>query len=98
MAIAFVGIDLAKSVFAVNGVNPAGKPELVRPSVPRAKLHKMTTTSAGRRRLIICFWMDRLRPPRLLEHGAREHLIGQTDDPAWRSSVRRGGRPGSFRR
>jgi transposase len=41
MAIVFVGIDLAKNEFAVHGVNPAGKPELVRPSVPRAKLHKM---------------------------------------------------------
>jgi transposase len=34
MAIVFVGIDLAKNGFAVHGVNPAGKPELVRPSVP----------------------------------------------------------------
>ena len=33
MAIVFVGIDLAKSVFAVHGVNPAGKPERVCPSV-----------------------------------------------------------------
>jgi transposase len=33
MAIVFVGIDLAKNVFAVHGVNPAGNPELVRPSV-----------------------------------------------------------------
>ena len=41
MAIVFVGIDLAKNVFAVHGVNPAGKPELVRPSVPRTKLHEM---------------------------------------------------------
>jgi len=41
MAIVFVGIDLAKNVFAVHGVNLAGKPELVRPSVPRAKLHEM---------------------------------------------------------
>jgi transposase len=41
MAIVFIGIDLAKNVFAVHGVNPAGKPELVRPSVPRAKLHEM---------------------------------------------------------
>lgn len=38
MAILYVGIDLAKNVFAVHGVNEAGKPELVRPSVPRAKL------------------------------------------------------------
>ena len=41
MAIVFVRVDLAKSVFAVRGVNPAAKPELVRPSVPRTKLHKM---------------------------------------------------------
>ena len=38
MAIVFVGIDLAKSVFAVHGVNGAGKAALVRPSVARAKL------------------------------------------------------------
>ena len=38
MAILYVGIDLAKNVFAVHGVNEAGQPELVRPSVPRAKL------------------------------------------------------------
>ena len=38
MAILYVGIDLAKSVFAVHGVNEAGRPELVRPSVPRARL------------------------------------------------------------
>ena len=38
MAILFVGIDLAKNVFAVHGVNDAGKPELVRPAVARAKL------------------------------------------------------------
>jgi transposase len=41
MAIVFVGIDLAKNVFAVHRVNPTGKPERVRPSVPRAKLHEM---------------------------------------------------------
>jgi len=31
MAILFVGIDLAKNVDAVHGVNETGKPELVRP-------------------------------------------------------------------
>jgi hypothetical protein len=30
MAIGLVGIDLAKSVFAAHGINPACKPELVR--------------------------------------------------------------------
>ena len=38
MAIVTVGIDLAKNVFAVHGVGVAGKAELVRPEVPRAKL------------------------------------------------------------
>lgn len=41
MAIVFVGIDLAKNVFAVHGVDEHGKPALVRPSVPRAKLHAL---------------------------------------------------------
>lgn len=40
MSILYVGIDLAKNVFAVHGVNEAGKPALVRPSVARAKLHE----------------------------------------------------------
>ena len=33
-----VGIDLAKNVFAVNGVDEIGKPALVRPEVPRARV------------------------------------------------------------
>lgn len=41
MAIVFVGVDLAKNVFAVHGVDEAGKPALVRPSVARAKLHDL---------------------------------------------------------
>ena len=38
MAIVTVGIDLAKNVFAVHGVGESGKPKLVCPEVPRAKL------------------------------------------------------------
>lgn len=38
MAIVTVGIDLAKNVFAVHGVDETGRPALVRPEVPRAKL------------------------------------------------------------
>ena len=41
MAILTVGIDLAKNVFAVHGVNEAGKAELVRPAVPRSMLHEL---------------------------------------------------------
>lgn len=38
MAILYVGIDLAKNVFALHAVDDAGRVALVRPSVPRAKL------------------------------------------------------------
>jgi transposase len=38
MAIVTVGIDLAKSVFAVHGIDEGGKPALVRLEVPRGKL------------------------------------------------------------
>ncbi|WP_337049849.1 IS110 family transposase [Serratia fonticola] len=38
MTIVTIGIDLAKNIFAVHGVNAAGKPELVRSDVRRAKL------------------------------------------------------------
>jgi hypothetical protein len=33
MAILFAGIDLTKNVFAMHGVNEAGKPELLKPAV-----------------------------------------------------------------
>jgi transposase len=36
MAILYLGIDLAKNVFAVHAINESGRPELVRPSVLRA--------------------------------------------------------------
>lgn len=42
MTIVMVGIDLAKNVFAVHGVDATGKPVLLRPSVPRAKLAAQT--------------------------------------------------------
>lgn len=38
MAIVTLGIDLAKNVFALHGVDATGKAVLVRPSVPRGKL------------------------------------------------------------
>lgn len=37
-AIVTIGIDLAKNVFAVHGVDATGKSALVRPSVARSKL------------------------------------------------------------
>ncbi len=41
MTIVTVGIDLAKNVFAVHGVDETGKAVLVRPEVPRAKLKEL---------------------------------------------------------
>jgi transposase len=41
MTILTVGIGLAKNVFALHGVNEAGKAELVRPAVPRDQLHEL---------------------------------------------------------
>jgi len=47
MSIVYVGIDLAKNVFAVHGVDEAGKPTLVRPSVARARLPCSAPTCAS---------------------------------------------------
>ena len=44
MAIVTVGIDLAKNVFAIHGVGPTGKPELVRPEVRRSKLLELVAS------------------------------------------------------
>ena len=41
MSILYVGIDLAKNVFAVHGVNEAGAAKLLQPKVSRAKLHAL---------------------------------------------------------
>ena len=38
MTIITIGIDLAKNIFAVHGVNESGKPELVKPRVSRDQL------------------------------------------------------------
>lgn len=61
MTIVFVGIDLAKNIFAVHGINEAGKAELGRPAVERrtrssppnvVKCEIQRTTSG-------CAWVDR---------------------------------------
>src|SRR5512143_4210690 len=41
MSIVHVGVDLAKNVFAVHGVDESGKAALVRPSVSRARLSEL---------------------------------------------------------
>lgn len=42
MPILTVGIDLAKNVFAVHGINESGASELISPAVPRDKLHEFS--------------------------------------------------------
>ena len=49
MGIVTVGIDLAKNCFAVQGVGPSGKPELVRPEVRRGKLLELSKGAAKSR-------------------------------------------------
>lgn len=44
MVIVTLGIDLAKNVFALHGVDAAGRPVLVRPSVPRGKLLELVAS------------------------------------------------------
>jgi transposase len=44
MSIVLLGIDLAKNVFALHGVNEAGHVEMKRPSVARAKLLETVAT------------------------------------------------------
>ena len=43
MSIITVGIDLAKNIFAVHGVNEAGKLELIKPKVTRYQLLPLVT-------------------------------------------------------
>ena len=45
MNIVYVGIDLAKNVFAVHGVASDGTPKLVRPRVKRADLAELIPSS-----------------------------------------------------
>jgi transposase len=46
MGIVYVGIDLAKNVFAVHGVDEHGKASLVRSSVPRGRLNALIASLA----------------------------------------------------
>jgi hypothetical protein len=46
-AIVTIGIDLAKNVFAVHGVDATGKPYLVLPSAHRAKLSRAQMSEAA---------------------------------------------------
>ena len=46
MAIVTVGIDLAKNVFALHGVDEAGAPRLKQPKVSRGKLNALVAALA----------------------------------------------------
>ena len=48
MTILTVGIDLAKNVFAVHGVNATGGVQLRQPKVARAKLNALVASLRGR--------------------------------------------------
>lgn len=75
----FVGVDLAKNVFAVHGVNDAGRGELVRPAVPRARLRELVASL----------------PPCTIgmqactgaHHWAREATVALEDLPGWANTV-----------
>ena len=68
MAIVTVGIDLAKNVFAVHGVDEAGKSTLVRPSVARDKLLELIASL----------------PPCLIgRRPARERTTGRVNSRSW---------------
>jgi hypothetical protein len=47
MSIVTVGIDLAKNVFAIHGVNETGKAILVKPKVTRERWPRLTGQGAG---------------------------------------------------
>ena len=51
MSIITVGIDLAKNIFAVHGVDEYGKAVLVKPKVAREQLPSLVAQHASARRL-----------------------------------------------
>jgi transposase len=90
MAILYVGIDLAKNVFAVHGVNAAGKPEMVRPKVARAQLHelvaKLPPCTIGMEACSGAHYWARL----FVQHGHTVRLIAPKFVAPYRMSGRRG--------
>ena len=57
-----IGIDLAKNVFAVHGVDATGKPALVRSSVPRAKLLELIASRASEAKMMQPMPLPSARP------------------------------------
>ena len=50
MSIITIGIDLAKNIFAVHGVNENGHAELVKPKAARDQLLPLVATAASKQR------------------------------------------------
>ena len=68
MSIVFVGIDLAKNVFALHGVNAAGAVQLRQPKVARAKLNEWVAA------LPPCTGLTKCKPT-CLRNWARRRLL-----------------------
>lgn len=80
MAILYAGIDLAKTVFALHGVDGAGKPALLKPSVRCAELVEMVT------KLPPC--VIAMEACSGAHHWARDHPRSATSCGRWRQSSR----------
>lgn len=72
MAIAFLGIDLAKNVLALHGVDESGKPALVRQVVRRDQLLQMVAA---------------LPPARLAWRPVRAHITGRAPSNRWATAA-----------
>jgi len=90
MAILYVGIDLAKNVFAIHGVDEHGKAVLVRPSVQRARLHQLVAAlppcSIGMEACSGAHHWARL----FMQHGHTVRLMAPKFVAPYRMSGRRG--------
>ena len=60
MTILFIGIDLAKNVFALHGVDEHGKPALVRPAVRRDQLLELVFTERKKKHALMLEALDLL--------------------------------------
>jgi hypothetical protein len=80
MVILTVGIDLAKNVFRVHGVNRAGKPELVKSAVARDKLLELIATPREQ----ACRSSSKCRVPDEWLLGSRRAIaVGASGRRAW---------------
>jgi transposase len=62
MTILYLGIDLAKNVFALHSVNEAGKGDLIRSAVVRDKVDELVASPPHR---VVAMWPASARPVEL---------------------------------